>query len=340
MSGATSSLVAPNAALDQSNPSRASACRYTGWTPDSANEWVAQTFTAGVSGSLTDVVLWLAVSNPQIPVAIVPVDAGGRPLASTPLASTTLAVDAKPPYAEIDILFPTPARVEAGKQYAVVVYAPVREAWAWKADLSTSVTDPSGNPCGNGAYAGGRWWLSNSPDYADADFFFQTYVVPARRVTVQKDGTGSGLVQDGTRAVDCGSACSAEFLQGQTVTLTATPDPGSTFSGWSGGPCVGGASTCSVPVNSDIPVTATFTKAHVTLRVSTIGRGIVTSRPAGINCGRACSRTSSPGPIKLTAKPSKGWRFARWRGACRGTRPTCQLTLTRTGSAAAIFRKT
>ena len=338
--GTSSSLVAPNAGLDQSNPSRASACRYTGWTPDSANEWVAQTFTAGVSGSLTDVVLWLAVSNPQIPVAIAPVDASGRPLASTPLASTTLAVDGKPPYADIDIPFPTPARVEAGKQYAVVLYAPVREAWAWKADLSTSLTDPSGNPCANGAYAGGRYWLSNSPDYADADFFFQTYVVPARHLTVQKIGTGTGLVQDGTHAVDCGSACSGEFLQGQTVTLTATPDPGSTFSGWSGGNCAGSAPTCSVPVSSDIPVTAAFTKTLVTLRVATIGRGAVTSRPTGITCGRACSRTLVPGPLKLTAKPSKGWRFARWQGACRGTGPTCQFTLTRTSSVAAIFKKT
>src|SRR5262245_65557240 len=89
-----SSLTAPNSTLDQSNPSRPSACRGTGWAPDSANEWVGETFTAGVTGGLTDVVLWLRVSNPQNPVAIVPVDAAGRPVVSTPLASSILAVDA------------------------------------------------------------------------------------------------------------------------------------------------------------------------------------------------------------------------------------------------------
>ena len=345
-SSPASSLAAPNATLDQSNPSRASVCGYSGWTPDSANEWVAQTFTAGTTGSLTDVVLWLWINNSQDPVAIVPVDAGGRPVVSAPLASTTLTAEATHSYVDIDIAFSTPARVEAGKQYAIVLYAPTREAWVWKADLGASVLDPSGNTrCSVGAYAGGRYWLSNSPDYADADFFFQTYVVPAKRVTVQKTGTGTGLVQDGTHAIDCGSTCSGDFPQGQTLNLTVTPDPGSTFSGWSGGACTGTGPTCSVPVNADIAVTAAFTKTLVTktlvtLRFSKVGRGAVTSLPPGITCGRTCSHRFVPGPLKLTAKPSKGWRFARWQGTCRGTKPNCQLALTRTSSVAAIFKKT
>ena len=339
-SSPASSLAAPNAALDQSNPLRASACRFVAWVPDSANEWVAETFTAGVTGSLTDVVLWVRVSNPQNPVAIVPVDASGRPVVSTPLASATLAIDAAP-FRAVDIPFSSPARLEAGKQYAVVLFAPVAGAWAWEADLGSSFTDPLGNRCATGAYTGGRPWLSsNATVSADGDFFFQTYVVPARRVTVQKAGTGTGLVQDGTHAINCGSTCSGDFLQGQTVSLTATSDPGSTFSGWSGGACSGTAPTCSVLVNGDVPVTAAFTKTVVTLRVSKVGRGAVTSLPTGITCGRACSHSFVPGPLKLTAKPFKGWRFARWQGACRGTRPSCQFTLTRTTSVAATFKKT
>ena len=339
-SGHDSSLAAPNATLDQSNPSRALACRFTGWVPDSANEWVGETFTAGVTGNLTDVVLWVSVSNPSNPVAIVPVDAGGRPVASTPLASATLAVEAAP-YRDVDISFAAPARVEAGKQYAVVLFAPAAGAWAWRADLGPSLTDPLGNPCGKGAYAGGRPWLSNSAEmFADGDFFFQTYVVPARHVTVQKVGTGTGLVQDGTHAIDCGSSCSGEFLQGQTVALTATPDGGSLFSGWSGGGCTGTGTTCSVPVNADVPVTAAFTKQLFTLKISKVGRGAVTSLPRGIACGGGCSHGFAPGPVTLTAKPSRGWRFARWQGACRGTKPSCRLALTRASNATAIFAKT
>lgn len=338
-SGGAFSRASPNAALDQNYPSRAAACRYVGWIPDSANEWVAQTFTAGVSGSLTNVVLWLRISNPQIPVAIAPVDAGGRPVVSAPLASTTLALDAKPTFTAIEISFPTPATVEAGKQYAVVLHAPVRDAWAWQGDVGSSLVDPDGTSCGNGAYAGGRWWLSNSPDFADADFFFQTYVVPSRQVAVEKTGTGTGVVRDTTQAINCGTVCSGAFPQGQTVTLTATPDAGSSFAGWSGGVCTETAPTCSAPVNGDLRVTATFTRSLVTLKVSKVGRGTVTSLPAGLRCGRTCSRTFVPGPVKLAAKPSKGWRFVQWRGACRGTKPSCQLPLSRTSNVSAVFAR-
>lgn len=339
-SGADTVRAAPNAVIDQSTPSRPSACRYVGWTPDSANEWVAETFTAGVSGALTDAVLWLAVSNPQNQVAITRVGAGGRPDLNATLASTVLAVEGGSGFKAVSLLFPTPARVEAGTQYALVLYAPVREAWVWQADLGSSLPDPDGKPCGDGANIGGRLWLSSDADFGrDADFFFQTYVVPARHVTVQKTGTGTGVVQDATRAIDCGAACAGEFAQGQTATLTAKADPGSTFSGWSGGGCSGSAPTCAVAVSGDVSVTAAFTRKLVTLTVSKVGRGTVTSAPAGITCGRACSRTSAPGAVTLTAKPSKGWRFTRWKGACRGTKPVCRLTLSGTGGATAVFRR-
>src|SRR5438876_10025875 len=90
-SASSGAAASPGATVDQSNPSRASACRYTGWIPDDAASWAAQTFTAGVSGSLTDVVMPLRIRTPVIVVAITPVDAGGRPVVSTPLASTSQA---------------------------------------------------------------------------------------------------------------------------------------------------------------------------------------------------------------------------------------------------------
>ena len=52
--------------------------------------------------------------------------------------------------------FPTPARVEAGKQYAVALFAPVREAWVWGADFGSAFADQIGTPCAVGANPGGR----------------------------------------------------------------------------------------------------------------------------------------------------------------------------------------
>ena len=77
-----------------------------------------------------------------------------------------------------------------------------------------------------------------------------TFTVP-----VTKNGTGTGTVKSNPAGIDCGSSCNASFNQGTAVTLTATPDAGSIFSGWSGSVCTG-AGTCAV--NSAATVTATF----------------------------------------------------------------------------------
>lgn len=78
-------------------------------------------------------------------------------------------------------------------------------------------------------------------------------------LSVAKSGTGTGSVSSSPPGIDCGATCSASFADGTPVTLTATADSGSTFSGWSGGGC-SGTSTCRVTLSSDTAVTATFTK--------------------------------------------------------------------------------
>jgi hypothetical protein len=65
-------------------------------------------------------------------------------------------------------------------------------------------------------------------------------------------------------AIDCAvttgtastTGCSATYLQGTSVTLTATPATDHTFSGWSGD-CTG--STCVLTVSGNLAVTASFT---------------------------------------------------------------------------------
>src|SRR3954451_20822860 len=71
--------LAPGAVADQSNAARPSPCRFTGWIPDDASSWAAQTFTAGKSGLLTDVVLVVRGHVSSISLAINPVDATGAP---------------------------------------------------------------------------------------------------------------------------------------------------------------------------------------------------------------------------------------------------------------------
>lgn len=79
-------------------------------------------------------------------------------------------------------------------------------------------------------------------------------VVDRFPVTVSK--TGDGKVTSSPAGIDCGVVCTATFDDGSAVTLVPNPDPGWTFSGWSG--ACSGASTCTLLVNGPLNVGATF----------------------------------------------------------------------------------
>ncbi|MBI5585757.1 MAG: fibronectin type III domain-containing protein, partial [Deltaproteobacteria bacterium] len=77
-----------------------------------------------------------------------------------------------------------------------------------------------------------------------ASFAPNTYTL-----TVGLTGTGSGTVTN--------SPAGTSFVTGTVVRLTAAPNANSIFSGWSGA-CSGAANPCSVTINANTTVTATF----------------------------------------------------------------------------------
>ena len=81
---------------------------------------------------------------------------------------------------------------------------------------------------------------------------------PSPLLQVNRSGTGSGKVTSTPAGIDCGSDCSENYPSFTMVTLTATPDPGSTFTGWSGAEC-SGTGTCEVTVLEATTVSAEFT---------------------------------------------------------------------------------
>ncbi len=76
-------------------------------------------------------------------------------------------------------------------------------------------------------------------------------------LTVQKDGAGTGTVTSSPAGIDCGGDCSDVFREGNTVILTAAPDPGIGFDGWTGADCPGNGD-CAVLMDRAYTITATF----------------------------------------------------------------------------------
>ena len=159
---------------------------------------------------------------------------------------------------------------------------------------------------------------------------------PTALLTVTK--AGNGTVISIPSGITCGADCTQRYFMDATVELTAMPQPGWEFTGW-GGAC-SGKGECKVAMSVARNVTATFTQIVVkhTLTVSQTGNGTVTSSPAGINCGAACSFAFTSGTaVTLSATPANGFAFTGWNGACTGTAATCAVSMTSPKAVTATF---
>jgi hypothetical protein len=187
--------------------------------------------------------------------------------------------------------------------------------------------------------------------------------VVTRTLKVSGGGTGGGSVTapavGGAEAMDCRISggtydpidCTTSYTKGTSVTLTATPNPGSAFKEWRNA-CTGTSPTCTVRMDRNRSVRAVFRASKTTsfrLNVSGggDGAGAVTSQSGltpAINCAvsggtttGACSESYPSGTaVTLSAAQSAGHTFTGWSGDCSGS-GTCILTMSANRSATANF---
>ena len=93
---------------------------------------------------------------------------------------------------------------------------------------------------------------ANTTVYANFSYTVVTPVLHTLSVSV----TGGGTVTSQPVGISCLGACSAEFADGTTVALTATPGANLTLTGW-GGAC-SGTGACNLTLSADASVIATF----------------------------------------------------------------------------------
>lgn len=111
---------------------------------------------------------------------------------------------------------------------------------------------------------------AGNASYSDAAPVSQSFSIGQGGVTltVTLAGAGGGTVTSSPAGINCGTSCSAAFVTGTSVTLTATPASDSVFDGWSGA-CTGKAG-CTVPMGAAAAVTATFIRTTAIPRLGNL----------------------------------------------------------------------
>ena len=234
----------------------------------------------------------------------------------------------------------------------------------WEGSFGQGGTNGGVNMTGGG---GGGWYGGGGgpggggggSGYGPAGTSFQTGVragngtasitIPERTLTVATRGTfpgpaeGRGYIQSSPAGIDCGyldrAACSKDYLRGTPVTLTATAFTGWTFVRWDGD-CSGTTPTCDVSMEEARNVQAVFEITRIPLTVTKPGNGsgLVTSDPAGIDCGSTCTKGFLDyQSVTLTAAADTGSDFTGWDGDCSGTSTSCTVSMAQARDVEARF---
>ena len=146
---------------------------------------------------------------------------------------------------------------------------------------------------------------------------------PPTTVTLSTSVVGSGSI---TRNPN-----QTTFNQGDSVTLTAVPASGYTFSGWSGD-ASGSTNPLLVTMNANKSITATFvpTSTTVTLSTAVVGSGSITRNPNQTTFNQGDS-------VTLTAVPASGYTFSGWSGDASGSTNPLLVTMNANKSITATF---
>lgn len=169
-----------------------------------------------------------------------------------------------------------------------------------------------------------------------------TTVYPSAPVyrTLTLEAGSNGIVTSNPMGINCGSDCSAFFVEGTSIVLTATGVDGYHFSAWEGDCSGQQGNTCTLNMSSNKMVSARFApiQYRLTIRIAGSGSGKVTSGTDNINCGGICTYDYNSGTtISLTATGSNGSTFSGWSSGCLISGSHCSITMNADISVTATF---
>ena len=126
------------------------------------------------------------------------------------------------------------------------------------------------------------------------------------------------------------------FNSGTQVTITATPDQGYEFTGWSDS-SYGDTNPLTLTIGSNTSITAQFSRTKYLLGVDVIGEGSVSQEV--ISAAKPPTEYNSGTVVRLESIPSDGWLFHTWSGASTDTGNIIDLTVDGTKTVTASFEQ-
>lgn len=206
-------------------------------------------------------------------------------------------------------------------------------------------TDGTGNATVCNNLSGNCSFTLNANSAVTVNFVLNTVTFSLSTNAASTHG-GGGSIACSTAGVGGPFApCAASYNAGTNLTLQATFNSVSNFSGWGSGTesaatCNGSASSlCIFPLTNNSTITANFTRPTLSVVLSGTGTGSVSSSPGGIACTPTCSAVFDKGtPVTLSTSSTgfSGWTAGTGSASCSGT-GTCPVTLNVDSSITASF---
>ncbi len=156
----------------------------------------------------------------------------------------------------------------------------------------------------------------DGPKNVVATFTQDQYLLNVNVVNDGVGGEGNAVTKDPDKST---------YVYGDNVTLTAVPQPGWTFTGWSGA-VTGTSPTVSLTMNQSTSVTAHFKQDQYDLTLNVIHNGIGTGGTATVSPVKA--KYLYGDVVTLRATPNLGWTFSGWSGALTSSDLETQYTIT------------
>jgi hypothetical protein len=180
-------------------------------------------------------------------------------------------------------------------------------------------------------YTFSGWKSSNGGTFANAASRSTTFTMPENPTAVTANFTKdtSALTISAGAGGKITAGTSGQYAPGATVNITATPNTGYKFSGWTTSNGGSFANAASASTAFTMPANATTVTANFTVATATSTLNIVAGTGGKITAG-ANGQYAPGAKVNITATPNAGYKFAGWKSSNGGS-------FTNAASASTVF---